>query len=52
VGVALGGYLFDQTGSYSIMWSIAIGAGIFAALVNWPIDDRQIVRRAPGIAAA
>jgi predicted MFS family arabinose efflux permease len=52
VGVALGGYLFDQTGSYSIMWSIAIGAGVFAALVNWPIDDRQIVRRAAGIAAA
>ncbi len=46
-GVALGGYLFDQTGSYNIMWTIAIGAGVFAALVNWPIDDRQIVRPAP-----
>jgi hypothetical protein len=26
------------------MWTIAIGAGVFAAVVNWPIDDRQIVR--------
>jgi predicted MFS family arabinose efflux permease len=47
VGVALGGYLFDQTGSYAIMWSIAIGSGVFAALVNWPIDDREIRRTAP-----
>ncbi|MGH8663489.1 MAG: MFS transporter [Burkholderiales bacterium] len=44
VGVALGGYLFDQTGSYNVMWTIAIGAGVFAAIVNWPIDDREIVR--------
>ena len=44
VGVLLGGCIFDHTGSYTIMWSIAIGAGVFAALVNWPIDDRQIVR--------
>jgi predicted MFS family arabinose efflux permease len=52
VGVALGGYFFDQTGSYNAMWAIAIGAGIFAALVNWPIDDRQIVRTATTAAAA
>lgn len=44
VGVALGGYLFDQTGSYRLMWLIAIVAGLFAAAVNWPIDDRQIRR--------
>jgi len=45
VGVAAGGYLFDHTGSYNIMWIIAIGAGVFAAAVNWPIDERQIERR-------
>lgn len=43
-GVAMGGYLFDQTGSYHLMWLIAIAAGIFAAAVNWPIDDKQIQR--------
>jgi MFS family permease len=52
VGVALGGYLFDHTGSYNIMWGIAIGAGVFAAIVNWPIDDRQIIRPMPKPAAA
>lgn len=44
VGVALGGYLFDHTGSYHLMWLIAIAAGIFAAAVSWPIDDKQIQR--------
>ena len=43
-GVLLGGYVFDHTGSYNIMWGIAVAAGVFAALVNWPIDDREIVR--------
>jgi MFS family permease len=43
-GVLLGGYVFDRTGSYNTMWGVAIGAGVFAAIVNWPIDERQIVR--------
>ena len=43
-GVLLGGQVFDHTGSYNHMWGIAVAAGIFAAIVNWPIDDRQIVR--------
>jgi len=46
VGVALAGILFDQTGSYHVMWIIAIVGGIFAAIVNWPIDDRPVVRPA------
>jgi len=50
-GVALGGYLFDQTGSYNIMWIVAIMAGLFAAAVNWPIDDRQLTRQATRPAA-
>jgi MFS family permease len=51
-GVLLGGYFFDLTGSYQLMWMITIGAGVFAALVNWPIDDRQIVRTESKPAAA
>ena len=43
-GVLLGGYIFDHTGSYNLMWGIAVGAGVFAAAVSWPIDERQIVR--------
>lgn len=43
-GVWIGGYVFDTTGSYIIMWILTIGMGIVAALLNLPIDDRQISR--------
>lgn len=46
-GVWIGGYVFDTTGSYTIMWMLTIGMGIVAALLNLPIDDRQIARTAP-----
>lgn len=52
VGVAMGGYLFDRTGSYHLMWIVAVLTGLFAAVVNWPIDDRQIARPAVHPAAA
>ena len=43
-GAFLGGYLFDQTGSYLIVWEIAIGLGVFAFLVNLPVKERAIHR--------
>ncbi|SRR5216683_2883224 len=51
IGVWLGGYLFDHTGSYQVVWLISIALGIFAALVNLPIEERAIERAplaAPG----
>lgn len=45
-GAFFGGYLFDQTGSYQIVWLIAIGLGIFAGLVNLPIREQAISRPA------
>jgi len=47
LGVWLGGYLFDATGSYDVMWTMTIATGVVAALINLPIDERQIVRPAP-----
>jgi MFS family permease len=44
LGVWIGGYLFDTTGSYQLMWTLTIALGILAGLINLPIDDRQIVR--------
>jgi MFS family permease len=44
IGVWLGGYLFDHTGSYQVVWLISIALGIFAALVNLPIEERAIER--------
>ena len=51
LGVWLGGYLYDATGSYDIVWYIAIGLGIFAGLVNLPVKESPI-RRAPAAASA
>lgn len=49
LGVWLGGYLFDATGSYRMVWIICIALGIIAGLVNLPIDERPLAapRRAP-----
>ena len=44
MGVWLGGYLYDRTGSYDLVWYIAIALGILAALVNLPIKEASIVR--------
>ncbi len=45
-GAFLGGYLFDRTGSYLIVWEIAIVLGVFAFLVNLPVKERAITRAA------
>lgn len=50
LGVWLGGRLYDATGSYDVVWWIAVGLGVFAALVNVPVREQAIVR--PGLAAA
>ena len=44
LGVWLGGYLYDRTGSYDIVWYLSIGLGIFAGLVNLPVRETPIVR--------
>jgi len=51
MGVWLGGYLYDQTGSYDIVWYIAIALGVLAALVNLPVREAAIARhKAPAAA--
>jgi MFS family permease len=44
MGVWLGGYLYDKTGSYDIVWYLAIALGVFAALVNLPVRESPIER--------
>lgn len=46
LGVWLGGFMFDRTGSYNLVWVIAIALGIVASILNLPIDERE-VRRVP-----
>jgi MFS family permease len=47
MGVWLGGRLYDTTGSYDVVWYIAIALGVFAALANQPVRETPIVRAAP-----
>ncbi|MES2956663.1 MAG: MFS transporter [Pseudomonadota bacterium] len=50
LGVWLGGKLYDATGSYDVVWGIAVALGIFAALINLPVRETAIHR--PGAVAA
>jgi predicted MFS family arabinose efflux permease len=50
MGVWLGGFLYDRTGSYDVVWYIAIALGVFAALINLPVKEVAIQRT--GAAAA
>jgi predicted MFS family arabinose efflux permease len=45
LGVWMGGYLFDKTGSYDVVWYSCIALGLFAALVNLPIKEATISRQ-------
>jgi predicted MFS family arabinose efflux permease len=47
LGVWLGGWLYDATGSYDIVWWIAVALGVFAAIVNLPVREMAIARPAP-----
>ena len=46
LGAWLGGKLYDTTGSYDVVWYLAIALGVIAGLLNLPIDEQEI-RRAP-----
>ena len=46
LGVWLGGRLYDMTGSYDVVWWIAIALGLFAVAVNLPIRERALLRPA------
>jgi MFS family permease len=52
LGVWLGGVLYDRTGSYDVVWYIAIALGVFAAIVNLPIQEQAIARHGTANAAA
>jgi len=49
-GSWFGGYVFDHTGSYQIVWLVAIGLSAIATVVNLPIDERPVERTQPAAA--
>ena len=44
LGVWMGGKLYDSTGSYDVVWWLAVGLGVMAALVNLPVREGAIAR--------
>ncbi len=45
IGVWLAGYLYDTTGTYAGALTISIGLGVFAAIVNLPVNERPLADR-------
>lgn len=46
LGAWLGGYFYDLTGTYEVVWWLSVALGIFSGLVHWPIDERPVARLA------
>jgi len=46
LGVWLGGKIFDETGSYTMVWWLSIALALFAALIHLPINERPLARLA------
>jgi predicted MFS family arabinose efflux permease len=47
LGVWMGGFLYDATGSYDVVWWLGVALGIFAAVVHWPIREEPVQRSVP-----
>jgi MFS family permease len=44
LGGWLGGYLYDHTGSYDLVWQISILLSLLAAVLNWPVREVPVAR--------
>lgn len=44
VGVWLGGYAYETTGSYDLIWWLGIALAFAAAALSWPVDERPLAR--------
>ena len=40
LGVWLGGQLYDMSGSYTLVWWIGVGVGLFSAIVHLPVREK------------
>ena len=46
LGAYLGGYFFDQYGSYDYAWYLSIALSFFATIIHLPIDEKPLPRLA------
>jgi len=52
LGVWLAGYLYDTTGSYTIAFYCSMALGVFAAIVNLPVNEQPLAERKHAAAVA
>ncbi len=50
LGAFLGGVLYEKTGSYNIVWWLAVAFGLLSAVINLPIVEKPVMRAAPAAA--
>jgi MFS family permease len=50
LGVYLGGFIYERTGSYDIVWWLGVMFGFISAIINLPIVEQPVAR--PAAAAA
>lgn len=44
LGAWLGGRVFDETGSYTLAWTLSIALSVLAAWCSWPINEKPLAR--------
>lgn len=45
LGVWLGGYIYTKMGNYNVVWMVTLALGVFATMINLPINEKPIFRR-------
>jgi MFS family permease len=50
LGAWAGGLLYERTGSYDIVWWLAVLFGLLSAVINLPIEEKPVLRAAPAAA--
>ena len=43
-GIWLGGFLYDRTGTYDVVWWAGVGLAVLAMLIHLPINERPLAR--------
>ena len=52
LGGWLGGVVYDRTGSYDLIWQVAVLLSLLAAALNWPVRERPVARLQAAASAA
>jgi predicted MFS family arabinose efflux permease len=52
LGVWLGGFAFESTGSYDVVWWLSVFFGVASAIINLPIKEHPVARPAAAPAHA